>query len=81
MRDPADECYRRRQPKTMNDEVRFELIRDLRRRGWTWKKIGQCVGLSDTGAKRAYARIASPGRYYGGPTDGEVDDATALEEW
>jgi hypothetical protein len=80
MRDPADDCYRRRQPKTMNDEVRAEVIADLRRRGWTWKKIGQRVSLSDTGAKRALIRATQPGRY-DEVCEEEVDHGESPEAW
>jgi hypothetical protein len=74
MSDPADQCYRRRQPKTMNDEVRGEIIAKLRAQGWTWKRIGQRVGLSDTGAKRAHVRARAG-------VIKSVDEVKALEQW
>jgi hypothetical protein len=80
-RDRFDECVRRRQPKTLSDEVRAELIIKLRRLGWTYKAIGRRVGLSPNGVKYALMRVTQPGRYYGGPADGEVDAVAALEEW
>ena len=52
-----------RQPKTMSDQERFEVIRSLRRRGWTYAKIGRQVGLSANGVKYALHRITQPGRH------------------
>jgi lambda repressor-like predicted transcriptional regulator len=71
---------RRRQPKTMNDDVRVELIMALRRRGWTYARIGQRVGLSANGVKYALHRVTQPGRYdeY---CEEEVDHTAPREEW
>ena len=60
---------RRRQPRTMSDLERVETIAALRRRGWTYAKIGRVVGLSANGAKYALHRVTAlyrvtqPGRY------------------
>jgi hypothetical protein len=71
---------RRRQPKTMNDDLRAEVIIGLRRRGFTYKQIGQRVGLSANGVKYALHRVTQPGRYdeyY----EEEVDYAPGPEAW
>jgi lambda repressor-like predicted transcriptional regulator len=78
-RDRFDESVRRRQPKTMNDDLRAAVIMDLRRKGWTYKAIGQRVGLSANGAKYALHRVTQPGRY-DVETDGEVD-VEPPEKW
>lgn len=54
---------RRRQPKTMSDYERAEIIFKLRKRGWSYDKIGRAVGLSANGAKYALLRVTQPGRY------------------
>ena len=71
---------RRRQPRTMNDQVRAEMIITLRRRGWTYKQIGQQVGLSANGVKYALHRVTAPGRY-DDYCEEEVDHAPPSEEW
>jgi lambda repressor-like predicted transcriptional regulator len=71
---------RRRQPRTMPDHVRAEVIADLRRRGWTYAKIGKKVGLSANGVKYALHRVTDPHRYdeyY----EEEVDHAPGPEVW
>jgi hypothetical protein len=80
MGDPYDECYRRRQPKIMNDDLRAAVIMDLRRKGWTYKAIGRRVNLSANGVKYALHRVTQPGRY-ADHFEEEVDDAAALEQW
>ena len=55
--------YRGRQPRTMSDLERVEVIAELRRRGWTYARIGTVVGLSANGAKYALHRVTHPGRY------------------
>ena len=61
-----------RQPKTMSDHDRVALIMSLRRRGWTYAKIGGHVGLSANGVKYALHRVTQPGRHeYDAPE--EVD--------
>lgn len=54
---------RRRQPKLLPDAERVKLIWLLRRRGWTYSKIGRHVGLSANGVKYALHRATQPGRY------------------
>lgn len=71
---------RRRQPKTMNDETRAQVIMSLRRRGWTYAQIGKRVGLSANGTKYALMRVTNPGRY-AEDFEEEVDHAPAGEEW
>jgi hypothetical protein len=71
---------RRRQPRTMNDQVRAEVIMDLRRLGWTWEKVGRAVGLSANGAKYCLHRVMQTGKY-AEDFEEEVDHAKALEEW
>jgi lambda repressor-like predicted transcriptional regulator len=72
--------YRRRQPRTMNDQVRAEVIMDLRRKGWTYKAIGRRVGLSPNGVKYALHRVTQPGRYTE-VCEEEVDHGEAPEAW
>ena len=55
---------RRRQPQTMSDYERDMWVKELRRRGWAWKKIGQHVGLSENGAKYLHQRLTNPQKYY-----------------
>lgn len=64
---------RRRQPQTMPEAERVAMIVALRRRGWTYKKIGQYVGLSANGVKYALHRVTQPGRYIAEAPE-EVDD-------
>jgi len=45
------------------DLGRIETIAALRRRGWTYAKIGRVVGLSANGAKYVLHRVTQPGRY------------------
>jgi len=71
---------RRRQPRTMNDEVRAQVIMALRRRGWTYAKIGKQVGLSANGVKYALHRVTQPHRYDDDFPD-EVDHARPPEQW
>jgi lambda repressor-like predicted transcriptional regulator len=54
---------RHRQPKTMSDQERIEIIVGLRRRGWTYKRIGQSIGMSANGVKYALHRVTQPGRH------------------
>ncbi len=62
-----------RSPRTMSDQERFEVIQSLRRRNWTYAKIGQQVGMSANGVKYALHRVTKPGRYeFDAPE--EVDD-------
>lgn len=71
---------RRRQPKTMNDDERVKVIMALRRRGWTYARIGKRVGLSANGVKYTLHRVTQPGRYdeyY----EEEVDHAAPREQW
>ena len=71
--------YNRRLPRVMSDEVLLETVLVLRRRGWGFKKIGARVGLSASGAGRAYQRalgVTEP------PQPGDVDTVTApAENW
>jgi lambda repressor-like predicted transcriptional regulator len=62
-----------RQPKTMSDRERVEMIFTLRRRGWTYARIGRQVGLSANGVKYALHRETRPGRYIADAPE-EVDD-------
>ena len=64
---------RRRQPQTMSEQERIEAIIWLRRRGWTYKKIGQHVGLSANGVKYALHKVTQPGRYIAEAPE-EVDE-------
>ena len=64
---------RRRQPQTMSDAQRVAVIASLRRRGWTYKKIGAYVGLSANGVKYALHKVTQPGRYIAEAPE-EVDD-------
>ena len=52
-----------RQPKTMSDTERFEIIFALRKKGWTYARIGRRVGLSPNGVKYALHRVTQPGRH------------------
>lgn len=54
---------RRRQPRTMSDQERINTIYILRRRGWSYAKIGRYVGLSANGVKYALHKVTQPGRY------------------
>lgn len=54
---------RRRQPQVMSESERVQMIVALRRKGWTYKRIGQYVGLSANGVKYALHRVTQPGRY------------------
>lgn len=40
---------------------RDRMIVQLRRAGWTYKRIGKRVGMSESGVKRACDRIADGG--------------------
>lgn len=71
---------RRRQPRTMNDQTRAEVIAALRRRGWTYAQIGQRVGLSANGVKYALQRVTQP-RRYDEDFEEEVDHAPPPEQW
>jgi lambda repressor-like predicted transcriptional regulator len=42
----------------MNAATRDELIVSLRRRGWTYEKIGRAVGMSEKSVGNALLRIA-----------------------
>ena len=46
---------------TLNAPDRDEMIVALRRRGWTYAKIGRRVGMSESGVKRALDRIRAGG--------------------
>lgn len=54
---------RRRQPRTMSDQERVSTIYILRRRGWSYAKIGRHVGLSANGVKYALHKVTQPNRY------------------
>lgn len=54
---------RRRLPKTMSDQERFEIIWALRKRRWTYARIGQHIGMSPNGVKYALYRVTNPSRY------------------
>jgi hypothetical protein len=45
----------------MPAHVRDEKILKLRRLGWTYKRIGQVVGMSESGVQRAMERIRAGG--------------------
>lgn len=64
----------------MNDDVRAEVILALRRRGWTYKAIGQRVGLSPNGVKYALHRATQPGRY-DEVCEEEVEHGESPEAW
>jgi lambda repressor-like predicted transcriptional regulator len=57
----------------MSDRERVEMIFTLRRRGWTYARIGRQVGLSANGVKYALHRETRPGRYIADAPE-EVDD-------
>ena len=57
----------------MSDSERLAAIVALRRRGWTYKKIGARVGLSANGVKYALHRVTQPGRYIAEAPE-EVDE-------
>lgn len=40
---------------------RDQLIMQLRRRGWTYERIGKRVGMTESGVRRALERIAAGG--------------------
>jgi DNA-binding NarL/FixJ family response regulator len=42
-------------------QQRDQLILQLRRRGWPHKRIGQRVGMTESGVRRALERIARGG--------------------
>jgi DNA-binding NarL/FixJ family response regulator len=48
----------------MNSDTRDALILKLRRQGWTYKRIGAAVGMSEGSVGHALQRIAEgrPGR-------------------
>jgi hypothetical protein len=46
---------------TLNAPDRDRMIVELRRRGWTYKRIGARVGMSESGVKRALDRIRDGG--------------------
>ena len=52
-----------RSPKTMSDQERVGIIYALRKRNWTYAKIGKHVGLSANGVKYALHRVTQPGRH------------------
>lgn len=54
---------RHRQPQTMSDQERLEVIVGLRRRGVPWARVGRAVGLSANGAKYAWMRAVDPAGY------------------
>ena len=54
---------RRRVPKTMSDQERVEIIFSLRKKRWTYARIGKLVGLSANGVKYALHRVTQPGRH------------------
>ena len=54
---------RRRLPRTMSEQERFEIIWALRKRQWTYAKIGARVGMSANGVKYALHRVTRPNRY------------------
>jgi hypothetical protein len=65
----------------MSAEVRMELMIQLRRRGWTYERIGRRVGMSPNGVMQAIRRKTSPETYYP-KLDEEVDvDLPEEEEW
>jgi len=45
----------------INAPDRDRLIVQLRQRGWTYKRIGKRVGISESGVLRALQRIAEGG--------------------
>jgi lambda repressor-like predicted transcriptional regulator len=47
----------------MSDQERVEIIVALRRRRWTYKRIGQEIGMSANGVKYALHRVTQPGRH------------------
>lgn len=57
----------------MSEQERLAVIVSLRRRGWTYKKIGARVGLSANGVKYALHRFTQPGRYIAEAPE-EVDE-------
>jgi DNA-binding NarL/FixJ family response regulator len=46
---------------TMTALERDRVIRDLKRRGVTNKRIGQQVGMTESGVRRAWERISNGG--------------------
>jgi lambda repressor-like predicted transcriptional regulator len=54
---------RRRVPRTMSDQERVEIIFSLRKKRWTYARIGKLVGLSANGVKYALHRVTQPGRH------------------
>ena len=63
---------RRRLPKTMSDQERVEIIFTLRKKNWTYERIGKLIGLSANGVKYALHRVTQPGRH-ADDTPEEVD--------
>lgn len=54
---------RKRQPRTISDEDRVRVIVELRRRGWSWQKVGDYVGMSRRGAQYAMLKSVDPDRF------------------
>ena len=52
-----------RQPKTMPDSERVRLIYALRKRKWSYAKIGKHIGMSANGVKYALHRVTDPTRH------------------
>lgn len=71
--------YRRRQPATMSREERDRLIIEMHKKRYSWAQIGRKVNLSPSGARSAWERLTSRGRY-GQPNPEEVVHLRVAEE-
>jgi len=65
----------------MSDESRQELVVALRRRGWTYDKIGRRVGMSANGVMQLIRRVTDPEAYYHKLDEEVDDDGPDDEDW
>jgi hypothetical protein len=71
--------HHRRIPATMSKEEKERLIVELRRRRWTYEKIGKQVGMSKNGVMQLLRRVTNPEKYYA-KLDEEVDEEERDDE-
>jgi predicted transcriptional regulator len=74
---------RRRQPKVRSDEETLKLVLELKRRnpGITQKRIGELVGLSQSGVCELLQRHRGVGRSGERCREESFRDRTGLESW
>lgn len=71
--------YHRRVEPTMSDEQRTRLMVEMRRRGYSYARIGRALCMSANGVMQAIRRVTEPHRYYQ-RLDEEVDDPVPPED-